>query len=107
VISRLVFFVRWDPAAFFAQGPTRQDLSQWRQIARTGVLTAGKPAKDAPLRLQEQQGDLSEYSIDMMQRIQSKSFALELGRPVRLEIGKALDTDERIPCLLPPRSAGV
>lgn len=67
------------------------------QIARTGVLTAGTSKDAFSYAYKNKQGDLVGYSIDMMQRI-SQELALELGRPVRLEL-KALDTDERIPML--------
>jgi len=59
------------------------------QIARTGVLTAGTSKDAFPYAYKNKQGDLVGYSIDMMQRI-SQELALELGRPVRLEL-KALE----------------
>jgi polar amino acid transport system substrate-binding protein len=81
---------------FFAPSPALAS-TVLEKVAKTGVLTAGT-SKDAFPFAYDKQGQLTGYSVDMLQLI-SKQLEQNLKRPVKLEL-VALAPQDRIPKLL-------
>ncbi len=68
------------------------------RVAKTGVLTAGTSKDAFPFAYADKQGQLTGYSVEMLQLI-SQQVGKDLKRPVTLKL-VALPPQERIPKLL-------
>jgi polar amino acid transport system substrate-binding protein len=91
-----LFTLRTLLSLFFASSPALAS-TVLEKVAKTGVLTAGT-SKDAFPFAYDKQGQLTGYSVEMLQLI-SKQLEQNLKRPIKLEL-VALAPQDRIPKLL-------
>jgi polar amino acid transport system substrate-binding protein len=68
------------------------------KVTKTGVLTVGTSKDAFPFAYQNDRGQLTGYSVDMVKLIE-KQLEQELKRPIKLKL-VAVALDERIPALL-------